>query len=133
MFCQDGSQPYSFVTELPADSHLRVTRKVAREVWKASDPRFLDPFEWTLAESPRLVGLWWVSFVGYAILELMALSMGYSSGLALRRLQLALAIEMLANIAGAVSSALAFLVVIRISRSQDEKWARMQRQRADEA
>ena len=29
VFRKDGSQPYRFVTKLPADCHLRVGRKVA--------------------------------------------------------------------------------------------------------
>ena len=97
--------------------------QVVREVWQASDPSSLDPFEWKLAESPTLVRAWWIFFVAFAVLEILAVGMGTSSGLAVRKLQLSAGIEMLANTSGAISAALAFLVVTRISHNQQEKWA----------
>lgn len=100
--------------------------RVVSEVWRASDPRTLDPFEWKGLEGSTLVRLWWVSFVAYALVEIFAVGMGSSAGLTPSRLQLAQAIELVADAAGAVSAALALFVVLRISHNQEQKWALLQ-------
>jgi hypothetical protein len=99
--------------------------QVAREVWKASDPANLDPFNWRVIRTPRLLWLWWVSFVGWGVLELLAQLMTVGAGLNLKKLELATSISVGADALAAVAACLACFVVSRLSDLQEAKWARL--------
>jgi hypothetical protein len=105
--------------------------QVIREVWKASDPRTLDPFNWKSVPVPSLLGLWWAAFVAFGALALLALAAGLGAGTTLTRLELATMLRVLAHAAAAVSACLACFVVSHISDAQEEKWEHQSREGAE--
>jgi hypothetical protein len=96
--------------------------QVIREVWQASDPDARDAFNWRSLPVSRLLPAWWVLFVVWGALELMALLSGTGAGANLGKLQLSRSLTTLADVCAAVSAFLACFVVARISNAQQEKW-----------
>lgn len=96
--------------------------QVLREIWKASDPAIADRFEWKLAPTPRILVLWWITFVGFLSFEIVSLAMSMGASGVLVKFQLARVTSILADTCGAISASLAWFVVTKITDSQVEKW-----------
>ena len=100
--------------------------QVVSEIWKASDPRTGDPMAWKSLRTPRLVWLWWMTFLAYITFEIFSATLlDFSVGL--ERIRFAHAMGMAADMGAALSASLAFFVVARISEAQDKKretWGR---------
>jgi hypothetical protein len=95
--------------------------QVVREVWQASDPGNLDPFNWRSVEVPLLLGAWWGAFLAWLAIESMALLTGLGAGITLPKLQLASGLRLAADACAALAAFLACFVVWRISEAQNEK------------
>jgi len=95
--------------------------QVMREVWQASVPENLDPFDWRSVPVPLLLSIWWGAFVAWAGLELMALLLSFGAGVNLPKLQLASGLRVIADVLAAAAAFLGCFVVWRISDAQDEK------------
>ena len=54
--------------------------QVMAEIWRASDPAVLDPFEWKALEPPPLLAFWWATFVFAVTLELVAFGFALTAG-----------------------------------------------------
>lgn len=96
--------------------------QVVREVWKGSDSRNLDPFNWRRLRTPMLVRFWWGTFIAWGVTEVLAILMLLGAGLNLPKLELATAISVAADVLSAVSALLACFVVSRLSDHQETKW-----------
>ncbi len=109
---------------------LNVVRpyQVLAEVWRASDPSVLDPFEWTSVEPPRILTLWWATFVIAATLELAAFGLGLTAGVPAFESVVASTAAVLANTAAAVSASIAFFLVNQLAATQIAKRARLRMQ-----
>jgi hypothetical protein len=105
--------------------------QVMSEVWSASEPSVLDPFEWKSAEPPRILTLWWGSFVIAATLELAAFGFGQTAGMEAFRSLVASGIAVVADAATAVSASLAYFVVTRLTAAQSAKQRRLLAEDAD--
>jgi len=103
-----------------------VPYQVMAEVWRASDPSILDPFEWKFVEPPRILTLWWGTFVIAATLELAAYGLGQTAGVIAFKSLVASAVAVLADAVTAVSASLAYFVVTRLAAAQAEKYQRLQ-------
>ena len=101
--------------------------QVIREIWQASDPKSHDAFNWRSLPVSKLLPAWWALFVGWGLLELMALLSNTGAGVNLAKLQLSRGLTTLADVCAAVSAFLACFVVARISNAQQEKWQDQQR------
>lgn len=104
--------------------------QVIHEVWQASDPDNLDAFNWRSVRVPRLLLVWWLLFVGCVLLQLLVLLSELGSGINLAKLQLSTLVTAAANTAAAVSAALGWFVVERISDAQQRKWEAQRQQQA---
>jgi hypothetical protein len=102
-----------------------VPYQVISEVWRASDPAVLDRFEWRRVETPRLLMLWWASFVIAATLELAAFGLSETAGVIAFKSLVASAVAAFAHAAAAVSASLAFFVVTRMTAAQTAKYERL--------
>ncbi len=100
--------------------------QVMAEVWRASDPSVLDRFEWKRVEPPRILMVWWGSFVIAATLELAAFGLGETAGVIAFKSLVASAVAVLANGAAAVSASLAYFVVTRLTAAQTAKYELLQ-------
>lgn len=95
--------------------------QVVCEVWQASDPRNLDPFNWRSVRVPAWIFAWWGAVVAWAGIELMAVLTSLGAGVTLPKLQLASGLRLVADASAALAAFLACFVVARISEAQDEK------------
>jgi len=102
---------------------------VVAEIWQASDPAILDPFGWRDARVPRLVRVWWLACLGSAALAGLALFADATAGVVLGRLRLAAGLTAAADAAACATSALAWLLVTRVSDAQQAKWERLRASR----
>ena len=107
--------------------------QVIREIWQASDPEGRDAFNWRSLAVSRLLPAWWLLFVGWGALEVLALISNTGTSLSLAKLQLWRGLTTLADACAAVSAFLACFVVARISNAQQEKWENQQRAEAQSA
>jgi hypothetical protein len=99
--------------------------QVMAEVWRASDPSVLDPFEWKSVEPPRLLARWWATCVLAATLELGAFGLSLTTrGVAFKAL-LASGAALVADAMIAVSASLAYFVVLRLTETQLAKRDRL--------
>jgi len=96
--------------------------QVVREVWQASDPSNLDPMGWKEVHTPVLLRAWWVSFLVYLALEILASAL-VGGGAGIRRFRAAYNLELIGDICAAISASLAYFVVMGISENQDAKRA----------
>jgi len=98
--------------------------QVVREIWQASDPTNLDPFNWrTLPVSP-LVPVWWGLVALAASAALLAWITGFSAGVSLAKLELTTALAVGACFLTGLAAGAATLLVTRISDAQEAKYAR---------
>lgn len=106
---------------------LNVVRpyQVMAEVWRASDPSELDPFEWKSVEPPQLLALWWATFVIAAALEIAALGFGLTAGVPAFERVVASSVAIVADLTAAVSASIAFFLVNRLCATQIAKRERM--------
>ena len=105
--------------------------QVIREIWQASDPKSHDAFNWRSLPVSKLLPAWWALFLGWGLLELMALLSNTGAGVNLAKLQLSRGFTTLADVCAAVSAFLACFVVARISNAQQEKCEDQQRAEAE--
>jgi hypothetical protein len=96
--------------------------QVVREVWQASDPSNGDPVGWQKVQVPRLLTCWWITFVAFLALELLAWMMLLGIDTAAER-RLAYSLRTLGDASAAISASLAFFVVQKITNAQEEKRA----------
>jgi hypothetical protein len=76
-------------------------------------------------ETPRLLMLWWASFVIAATLELAAFGLSETAGVIAFKSLVASAVAAFAHAAAAVSASLAFFVVTRMTAAQTAKYERL--------
>jgi hypothetical protein len=99
--------------------------QVTREVWQASDPSTTNPLDWMRVKPPRLIRVWWGTFIAFSLLKLLARWMMSSSAYDPLRLQLAQVVDLAADFMAAVSVTLVYFVVDRITEAQESKWSRL--------
>jgi hypothetical protein len=104
--------------------------QVIREIWQASNPEGQDAFNWRSLPVPKLLLVWWLLFVGWGALELMALLSDLGAGVNLSKLQLSRGLTTLADACAAIAAFLACFVVARISQAQQDKHGKQQREEA---
>jgi hypothetical protein len=109
---------------IPALNFLRPYQVMA-EVWRASDPSVLDPFEWKALEPPRILTLWWAGVVIAATLELLAFGLGQTAGVHAFKSLIASGVAVVANMATGASASLAYFVVTRLAAAQAAKHQRL--------
>lgn len=95
------------------------------EIWRASDPKILDPVRWRDAPAPRLLRVWWSVVVVWAASAGMAAFTVATSGMVLGRLRLAIGLSAFADVAACAALALTWLVVVRTGEAQQAKWERV--------
>ena len=100
---------------------LNVVRpyQVIAEVWRASDPSVLDPFEWKSVEAPQILALWWGTFVIAVTLEFAAFGFELTAGVPAFKSLVASSVAIVADLAAAVSASLGFFVVAPPDRHPD--------------
>jgi hypothetical protein len=95
------------------------------EIWRASDPAILDPVRWRDARAPRLLRVWWSVVVVWAASAGVAGLTWATSGMVLGRLRLAVGLSAFADAAACAALALTWLVVVRVTETQQTKWERV--------
>jgi hypothetical protein len=96
--------------------------QVTLEIWQASDPDVTDPFEWKSVRPPRLLQLWWTTFILFVSFKLLGIWMASSSVYDLRRFQIAQGVDLLADAMAAISVTFLYFVIERITDAQAAKW-----------
>jgi hypothetical protein len=109
---------------IPALNFLRPYQVMA-EVWRASDPSVLDPFEWKALEPPRILTLWWAGVVVAATLELLAFGLGQTAGVHGFKSLVASGTAVVADTVAGASASLAYFVVTRLAATQAAKRQRL--------
>jgi len=97
--------------------------QVVREIWKASDPTSLDPFQWKSLPTPWLVLLWWGTVLAAAGLRLLAVLTSLGADVNLQKLVLSGSLTLFADAALGLAAATSIFVVTRLSDAQETKWA----------
>lgn len=97
--------------------------QVIQEIWRASDPRNLDPFEWREQPVPALLTIWWATFLGSFGLRGLAWLVDFNAGPSLAQLQLAVGLMAAADVLAGLAAGLACFVITRLSSTQEAKWA----------
>jgi hypothetical protein len=97
--------------------------QVVREIWKASDPASLDPFQWQSLQTPWLVSLWWGAFLAAASLHLLALLTSLGNDVNLQQLVLSRSLTLFADVALGLAAGVSIFLVTRLSKAQENKWA----------
>jgi hypothetical protein len=98
--------------------------QVVSEVWRASDPRSMEPSsEWKRLPLHRLVPSWWGALLVAAGLEILAMFLAFGAGESFSHLATARGIAAVACLTTAAASVLAFLLVSQLERMQQTKWA----------
>ncbi len=107
---------------------LNVVRpyQVIAEVWRASDPSVLDPFEWKSVEAPQILALWWGTFVIAVTLEFAAFGFHLTAGEPAIKSLVASSVAIVADLAAAVCASLGFFLVGRLTATQLAKRERLQ-------
>jgi hypothetical protein len=93
------------------------------EVWKASDPGSTDPFAWKTGRVSPMVAFWWVGFVLYVALEILAFSMNLAAAGEAPRIVAARIVGVVGDTSGALSATFGYFVVLRITSFQRDKRA----------
>lgn len=99
--------------------------QVMAEIWRASDPSVLDPFEWKSLEPPPILALWWGSFVIAVTLELAGFGFWLTAGVPAFESVVASSVAIVADLVAAVSASIAFFLVSQLSAAQLAKRERM--------
>ena len=100
--------------------------QVIKEVWRASDPSVLDPFEWKFVDPPRLLTLWWGTFVIAATFQLAAFGLAHTAGVAAFKVLVVSGVAVVANLVTGLSASLAYFLVTRLAAAQAAKFRRLQ-------
>jgi hypothetical protein len=98
--------------------------QVVREIWQASDPQSLDPFNWKSAAVSPLVPLWWGLFAAFLGVATLTWLTALGAGMSLARLELTTMLTIVANVFAACAAGAAALLVTRIGDAQEAKYAR---------
>jgi hypothetical protein len=96
--------------------------QVVREVWQASDPSSTEPDGWMAIKPPLLVQAWWACFVAFISFKSLSVWMFWSAVSDVSRREIALGVELFADLMAAVSVTLVYFVIDRITESQQAKW-----------
>ncbi len=106
---------------------LNVVRpyQVIAEIWRASDPAVLDPFEWKSVEPPQLLALWWGTLVIATTLQLAAAGFGLTAGVPAFESVVASGVAIVADLATALCATLTYFLVSRLSTAQMTKRERL--------
>jgi hypothetical protein len=99
--------------------------QVMAEIWRASDPALLDPFEWKSLEPPPLLAFWWATFVFAVTLELAAFGFAITAGVPPFESLIASGVAIVADLAAALSASIAWFVVTRLTDTQMAKRERL--------
>jgi len=97
--------------------------QVVREIWQASDPSSLDPFQWKSLPTSGLVVLWWSTLLATAGLRLLAVLTNLGADVNLQKLVLSGSLTLLADGALGLAAGLSIFIVTRLSDAQETKWA----------
>ena len=98
---------------------------VVAEIWRASSPESLDPFEWQDVRVPPLLRGWWSAVLAWAALGAMALVAEWSAGVVIGRLRFAASLSFLADLAACAAAALTCVLVSQLVELQRAKWERI--------
>ena len=98
--------------------------QVVREIWQASDPGSLDPFNWKTAAVSRLVPLWWGLFAAFLGVTTLTWLTALGAGVSLARLELITGLTLVGNLLAGLAAGAAVLLVTRIGDAQEAKYAR---------
>jgi hypothetical protein len=106
---------------------LNVVRpyQVIAEVWRASDPAELDPFEWKALEPPQRLAIWWAIFVIAVTLQLAAFGFSLTAGAPAFESIVASVVAIIADLAAAVSASISYFLVLRLGATQMAKHERL--------
>jgi hypothetical protein len=100
--------------------------QVVREIWQASDPATVDPFDWRSRPVPRLLAWWWAACLAAVVFTLLALALGATAGVNVGRLRLATWLATLGDL-GAVAGAIVSRVFVeRLGEAQEAKWRQVE-------
>ena len=97
---------------------------VMAEIWRASSPESVDPFEWQGVGVPALVRRWWGASLAWMLLATTAAVAEGSAGVVLGRLRFAASLAFLADVAACAAAALTCLLVAQLGELQRAKWER---------
>ena len=97
--------------------------QVMREIWKASDPESLDPFQWRSQPTPALVVLWWIAVLGAGGLRALTVMTSLGTDVNLQKLVLSGSLNLLADIALGLAAGVSVFIVTRLTNAQETKWA----------
>jgi len=100
--------------------------QVMAEIWQASAPQNLDPFDWRNVAISKLVPTWWGVCLACAGFEFLALLTSFNSGLSLPRLQVVAILNILADTSAALACCLTIFMVSRVSHAQLDKWDKLE-------
>ena len=100
--------------------------QVAAEIWQASDPGTLDPFDWRKAPTPRLLSWWWAACLAALVLLLLSLALGATAGVNLGRLRVATWLATFGDLAAIAAAMVSRGFVDQLTAAQQAKWERIQ-------
>ena len=98
---------------------------VMAEIWRASSPESVDPFEWRSVRVPPLLGRWWSAVLVWMLLGGTAILAEWTAGVVLGRLRFAASLSLLADLAACAAAALTCVVVSQMGELQRAKWERL--------
>jgi hypothetical protein len=98
---------------------------VLAEIWQASDPAILDPFDWRDIRVPRLVRLWWAATLAWIVVTGLAALADATAGVVLGRLRLAAVLAVVADAGACAAAAFGWILIVRLAEVQDAKWQRV--------
>lgn len=98
--------------------------QVVREIWRASDPRNLDPFNWRSLPVHPVVPIWWGLLIGFLAVEALGWLTGVGAGVSLAKLQLSTGLRTVADLTAGMAAGAAYFLVTRLSEAQDRKYER---------
>lgn len=106
---------------------LNVVRpfQVIGEIWRASDPARLDPFEWKSLEPPPLLSLWWGAVVVAVMLQIAAAGMVLTAGVGAFESMVASLASIFADLVSALAATLSWFLVARLTAEQLAKRERL--------
>jgi len=90
--------------------------QVVKEIWRASDP---DEYAWRQARTSPLVGLWWISFLGTALIGRIVAMLGNQAGTTLNSLLNATRAAMFNDAFDAAAAVPAIILVWSINKRQE--------------
>ena len=96
--------------------------QVMREIWKASSPQSLDPFQWQSLPTPGLVVFWWMTVLAAGGLRTLTVMTSLGTDVNLQKLVLSGSLNLLADIALGLAAGVSIFIVTRLTEAQETKW-----------